>query len=276
MQGSKFRFAASALMAAALLASFVSTASASAISYALSFSENLDVLKNPGNATLAQNQAYRSQHTMALQRTTPYFELRNTSAEAEITQFNISIGDLSKNYDFGKMIEASPGVSYSLAVGDELLNGVGTDNLLINFTGLGPGEFVRFRVGLATDDPLGRLIQDYREVLFQSHGSGPDNNATAQVSFANSGGQTGQLSQQLSHFNFSALSQTVPLASNGCIVDPIQSYLVIGDGFLDPLTDPEDPTDPGEGPQVPEPASVVLLAVGLAGVCWRQRKRFVR
>src|SRR5262245_13218588 len=101
------------LVALSLFISCARQAPAAAISYSLTLCESEAVLEDPNNTVLQENAAWKPQHQLMLDRTTPYLELRNTSAEASISQLSLSIGDLSKNFDLAKLVEASPGVSFS-------------------------------------------------------------------------------------------------------------------------------------------------------------------
>src|SRR4029078_273434 len=110
-----FRVAAAAIAVWGLLLT-VDTARASSISYAMTLCEDYGVLVQPDNAILAQYAAVKPQVTLLMERTMPYIQLNNTSDDdgAMLTQFTMSIGDTTKNYDWGKLITASPGVTFSL------------------------------------------------------------------------------------------------------------------------------------------------------------------
>ena len=146
------------LAAACLVVAGSPFAQAGSISYSLTLCEDLDVLRDPTNQLLSANAGLKPQHTLLSQRTSPYIELRNTSEDSLITQMTLSIGDTSKNFDWGKLIEASPGVKFTLASADAVAGGAKTDLLVIKFDGLKAGDFVRFRVGISADDPSQGLL----------------------------------------------------------------------------------------------------------------------
>lgn len=247
-------------------------AAAEAISFSLTMCEDLDVLRDPMNKTLAMNAAWKTQHSLMLERTAPYMELRNMSSVAELTQLNLTIGDLSRNYDWGQFVEASPGVNFSLIAPDTVAGGLVSNTLVINFTGLGPGDFVRFRVGIAADDASRGYVQDYRTTLFQVNGDDPSSNAVATVTFEEAGIEE-SIVEQLPNFDTGGMPTSTSLAfPQGYGMDTVMPFTLTGSGTIVPPEE-EDP-DPETEP-VPEPKSVVLLSVGLltfAAARWFGRK----
>jgi hypothetical protein len=260
------RHVARALIGLSLLGFAAAGARGAAISYSLTFCEDLEVLRDPTNETLMRNAAWAPQHKVMIQRTMPYFELRNTSEEASITQFELTIGDISKHFDWSQMIETSPGVTFSLITPD-LPGGVGADTLLVEFTGLDPGRFVRFRFGIDADDPDASFVQDYRMTLFKLNGTDASSNSTATVTFLQE--QTEKaLTKQLPNFTHHGLPTPTSLAllQTSCGKDLLKPYTISDSGEIEP--------DGSDG-QVPEPKSVALLAMGMLAIVlgrlWRGR-----
>lgn len=268
-----------ALLVAALALAICAQARAESISYSLVMCESLEVLRNPTNKTLAMNEAWKAQHTLMLERTMPYFELRNTSEDAMITRMSISIGDVSRNFDWGKLIEASPGVAFSLITPDDVVGGGKADTLVIDFAGLAPGDFVRFRAGISPDDPSEGIIQDYRMTLFHLDGDDVSANSLVTVDFEGSGGEE-SLEQQMPNF-----AMGMPTATNmgffNHYMDSVMPFTLNGQGTLGSGGDGGTGGDGGDGdvggeggpPEVPEPGSFILLAGGLVGLAlWRIRR----
>lgn len=250
------------LLTALLVSVVASTAQAEPISYSLTFCENLDVLKDPTNQTLIKNVSKQSQHSLMMQRTTPYFELQNTSESALLTQFSMTIGDTSKNFDWGKLVEASPGISYTFETVDAVMGGTKSDMLTIKFENFNAGDFVRIRMGLSADDPGAPYVQDYRTILFGLNGSDPTNNSVVSVDFA-IGDATEQLVDQLPNFSMGGLTTATDMSfPSGPCFDHVLPFNFEASGELNPP------------PPVPEPGSLVLFGLGILGlVGWRIRRR---
>jgi hypothetical protein len=259
-----------ALLVAGLVLFASARAQAEAISYSLTVCESLEVLEDPMNKTLAMNVAWQPQHTLMLARTMPFFELRNTAEEAVITQLSMTIGDMSLNFDWSKLIEASPGVTFSLVTPDSVVGGSKDDTLVINFDGFAPGDFVRFRAGLSPDDANLSKIQDYRMALFRLGGDDPSGNSVVSVQFQSDQGDE-TLVQQMPNFDMGMPTST-SMAFPNHYMDSIMPFTLTGQGTIE--SDPDE-VDEGDGePEVPEPGSFALLGSGLAGlIIWRIRRR---
>jgi hypothetical protein len=74
----------------------------------------------------------------------------------------------------------------------------GGDLLVVNLTDFDPGQTVRFRIDIGSDDPGGFPHPDFRRVLFDMNGNNPADNAEVELQFSN--GITTRLEQQLPDF----------------------------------------------------------------------------
>ncbi len=251
------------------------TARANTIAYSMTLSEDLSVLTHPGNATVAQMAALTTQHTLMLERSMPYIELKNTSTDATstMTQFSLSIGDASKNFDWAMLVKASPGVTFSLQSPDAQAGFLKSDILTFNLTGFGPGDSIILRTGLSPDNPVGSPIVDYRMTLFQLNSADMTNNAQTSGIFQTSAG-TQTLTQAVPDFadatRFSSTSINFPCHFASDTVNPFTLQASAAVTQPPPIEEPP--------PSVPEPGSFALLGLGMLGlVAWnRNRHRALR
>lgn len=165
------------------------------------------------------------------------FRLTNTSPSAEITGFSATIGDASKNFDLVNNINAftDPGfdLAWTLNSPDMLQDNIRSDVVNWSLTGFDPGDRFDFNVDI-DDDVLGNTSELFDQVLF-NNGASP--NSVITVWFAD-GGITGSVSM--------TLPDVAPTSAR-------YDYSAAG--------------------QIPEPATLFLVALGMAGIGLRGRRR---
>ncbi len=173
------------------IASKLANSHAKVASYSLTVSENLEVLKNPGDPAVEWMAAWTTPAELMQQRNKPYFMLENTSTKqnggtgaAQLTKFILSIGDTSQNFDWLKVITdfTSPGVKLVKMEGVDKVEGkTQSDQIALYFSGFTPGKRIVFQVDIDPDKAKGNPLTDYRQVLFSLNG-GPDASGNAQTS----------------------------------------------------------------------------------------------
>lgn len=124
----------------------------------------------------------------------PSFTLVNeSSAGIEITAFDFTIGDTTKNFDQGLVITL--GFGEILLTPDRLNDSVRSDIISWTFTGIPAGADFTFQADV-DDDTIGNAVEDFRTVFFNN---GAASNSTITVAFSNG----------------NILSQTIPDQSPG-------------------------------------------------------------
>jgi hypothetical protein len=208
-----------------------------------------------------------------MDRNSPYIELQNDSTSTSpISEFHITIGD--NRFNFGNVAgttslamlgSTTPGFNLTSSTlnnqGDELVVDIGNGGLL-------PGQTVRFKVKLDVDPAyaatyaasFGASLPDFRTVLFDMNGNNVYDNTT--------GKDTSDNSQSWVTFDPDGKSsvatfQDETVAAGQYFNSNFRPYKAMDAVLIFNL----------EGSSaVPEPASVVLLVSGLAGVlCIRRR-----
>ena len=265
-----------------LAAAFVATsvaihrAPAASVGYTLRSSESLSVLKNPSNSSIASLAAMQNSFQLMNERNMPFFELKNTSIAANITELKLTVGDAATTFDFASFIDASPGVTFAVTAGDTLPNGVKADTLQLTFTGLSPGKSVRFRTDIDAD--LGSALDDYRRVLMDVAGT-VGARTVAAVTFSDAG--VPNMSLSASDWTTGLSAAAAAQVAARCMVTTQTENIGV---FTLSQSGLQSPQPGGEGnetppPPLPEPATNVLLALGggLAAIfAQRQRRRLAR
>ena len=178
----------------------------------------------------------------------PAMSLHNMSAPgAEITGFSITIGNIAFNYDMvwaeGSLIDSGAPISATLDTPDTSPDAIRSDVISFSgITGFDAGDKFFFRTDLDPDSVDGTA--DYRSVL------------------TNNGGDDAIISVD---FLKDTTTVTLDIVVRGYI-DDYKFVLNARGGFQSPQ-DPQDPSG------IPEPTSMALFGLGLAGIGLMNRRR---
>lgn len=112
---------------------------------------------------------------------TPAFHLTNTSDSLLLTSFTLTIGLVSKNWDYVTTLTSPTGGSSTLNSPDIFQNLVRSDVIDLSFGGFNPFEFISFRADLDAD-PTSNTVEDFRFVMFNN---GASVNSVAMATFSN-------------------------------------------------------------------------------------------
>ncbi len=178
--------AGTAMLAVGFLAPAVQ---AGPVNFELRISESAALVANPGNVQLSAQAANSTQHELLMARDMPYMQLMNTSPPGtdQIVRFSITVGDLFTNvhhYDWIKVVDASPGITWAIVMPDGDNGGVRTDAIDVLFTGFTTGKFFRFQTDIDNDVGNTDMFTDYRTVLFDMNGSNATDNAWSRCNFS--------------------------------------------------------------------------------------------
>jgi hypothetical protein len=243
--------AGAAMFAVGLL---VPTAQAGPVNFELRISESAALVANPGNVQLSAQAANSTQHELLMARDMPYMQLMNTSPPGtdQIVRFSITVGDLFTNvhhYDWIKVVDASPGLTWAIVMPDGDNGGVRTDAIDVLFTGFTTGKFFRFQTDIDNDVGNTDMFTDYRTVLFDMNGSNVTDNALVTVQFQQSPGlPLAVASDFLPDYPF--LEPTnVGIQFGPCGPDAVKTFTAAGSAFV-----------------IPEPGTIGLMILGLVAV----------
>lgn len=242
------------------LLSFSTSAAAALTSYEFRICENLNVLTNPYNPTVAQQAVQTTVQALILARDMPYFQLINTSTDplASLTSFRLTIPDNRPNdFDYVSWISASPGVSYTVNMPDQVNDGLHSKFIDITFAGLTMGKSVIFRADI--DNTIGdpNYQTDYRNVLFSANSNAPiTNNALLEVGFNNDPALVS--TSNLPNYTTNGTVYTCICFRNPAQVDHVMTFSMIQ--------------------VIPEPGPLAVFAAMLGGAWWwwRRAKQLTR
>jgi hypothetical protein len=175
-------------------------------------------------------------------RDAPLFTLVNTSSEAQITQFSVTIGDTNYNFDavtFNAMAGGPQVTSFSPDSGQ---GGADAEVATLNFANFNPNSAFSFRTDIDPDN--GNALANFRNVF---------------------GGAT--------------LAQITVSFSDGSVLTDVLSSLAGGMGSVYHCAGLAPLPPAGQQQQatpVPEPAAFTLALLGAAGIAfafgWRKRR----
>lgn len=269
----KMRRTAVSFIAMAALAMLVSLASAAVAedTYSLRLSEKEGQLAHTGDAMWMKWLMWDVGFQRMVARNSPYLELTNESTSTKnITEFHITIGDNRFNFaDAGGSLAMLGSTTPGFTLSSSTLNGAG-DELIVNVGngGLKPGESVRFKVKLGIDASFaaqyaasfGQSLPDYRTVFFDMNGVNVYDGTTKSSAADNSKAYV------VFDPNFKSGTSTFPdeaVAVSQFFNSNLRAYTELDPVNLFQL----------DGTPIPEPTSVGLMMLGLAGFFLRSRSR---
>ncbi len=234
------------------------------LGYEFRMAANLGVLENPGDPVTAMLAAWQTQHDLQIARNMPFAELVNTSEmdTTEITMFSMTVGDVDHQFDWVRVVDASPGVTVSVHLVDMVENGLGGDEFRLEFNNFQRGDFVRFQLDIDPDNADAFPLSDFRTVLFDANGDDAADNASLEAVFHDAQAASPVLLQdQLPDYPIDDPLYVGPAFHSYSAMDHVTIFPATRSGQLELAT------------SVPEPSVWVLLASALASLPLR---RFLR
>lgn len=204
------------------------------VGYSLQISEG--VFGSSGGTLMAAAQALAA-------RDVPLFTLVNTSTEASITQFSVTIGDTNYNFDAVTFTHAPGGPQVTSFSPDSGQGGAKAEVATLNFSSFTPNRTFNFRTDIDPDN--GNFLANFRQVF------GGSTLAKVTVTFSDRSVLTNVLSQ-FANGAFGSIHRCESLTS------------------LPPVSQQQTAV-------VPEPSGLLLALFGASAfgiaVCYRRRHR---
>ena len=230
----------------------------------------LMALNTSMEGTVLQEEMCDNPNNRVQRRNRPAVRVENSAtSDSNLTSFTLRIaaddpffgtGDSAFDQFNGSPIMVSaynmPGIEILGATISDVTNATnasenGADKLLtVNFTGLAPGEFAIFNIDLDTADASAFQLNDFREALF---GADVGNGSMAPAYFAANFADGNNLPEA------QFATSTDPIPYSGMNIRPYHTM---------------DPIIPfgGSNTGIPEPTSLILLGIGLAGLSQMRRR----
>ncbi len=248
-----------------------SATAAPLVGYKLRMSSDPRLLAAPNDPTVRMLVSKKTKYDLMIDRMMPYFELQNTSDEESLESWQFSVGQTDYNFQNLEVLEMSSGSGGAASAQSMLPLGTASADLLaMNFSGLTPGQSVVGRITLGADNQSIMQVPDFRSVLFQMDSTeAPEvtQNAVIQTSFSDGSVLEGIL-PNFTHDEAALGMALIPCSNESFFEQEVFEFEQQGDAIVptEPM-EPEDPMEPMEPelPEVvPEPGSMMLLAIGMA------------
>lgn len=236
------------------------------LGYEFRMAANLGVLEKPDDPVAAMLAAWQTQHDLQIARNMPFAELVNTSQmeTTEIKMFRMTVGDVDHQFDWVRVVDASPGVTVSVHLIDTVEQGLAGDELQLEFENFRPGDFVRFQLDLDPDHDDMFPLSDFRTVLFDANGDDATDNATLETIFHDAQAvDEVSLLGQLSDYHIDGPLFVGPAFHNYSVMDHVTIFPASQTGQVELAT------------SIPEPSAWVLLMSALGGLAWTRVGRAI-
>jgi hypothetical protein len=236
------------------------------MSYSIDISSSLQLMEAPNNASAQLQVSDQSALVDRVASNSPIVELTNTSTTSDISNVQLTLNDPESTIEALKVLSADGTPTGAFATNE--YGGPATTIDIALATPLAPGQSVLWAMELA---PINGYTDTgwtpgYENILFPGSNPIPGTNASVQVTYVDPVSGTPTTS--------SAVLPSLTSFDDAVTVDPTTVCSSTGTATsLYTLGVPSTTTPP---PPVPEPTSMVLMALGglpLAVRAWRKRRQ---